>query len=73
MRMGQSQTAASYLRIIQHLDSPREARFSALKLLDDVLNQEDLEVTCYSKIFVFTVFQLSRDLLRFLEPSTGIF
>ena len=44
MKSGRVLAAASYLRIVQHLEGQREARFCALKLLDEVLNIDDLEV-----------------------------
>ncbi len=47
MKSGRVQAAASYLRIVQHLEGQREARLCALKLLDEVLNIDDLEVTRY--------------------------
>jgi hypothetical protein len=44
MQTGRVQTAASYLRILQHIEGQQESRFCALKLLDEALNKEDLEV-----------------------------
>lgn len=49
------QSAASYLRILQFLEGTRESRACALKLLDETLNSDDME--------------LAGDLMRFLQPS----
>jgi len=51
----QVQSAASYLRILQFLEGTRESRLCALKLLEETLNTDDLE--------------LAGDLIRFLQPS----
>jgi len=49
------QTAASYLRILQYIEGKPDARLCALKLLDEALNIDDLE--------------LAGDLRRFLLPD----
>ncbi|PRP78824.1 hypothetical protein PROFUN_00997 [Planoprotostelium fungivorum] len=47
--------AASYLRILQYIEGHRESRLCALKLLEESLSVDDLE--------------LASDLMRFLQPS----
>jgi hypothetical protein len=63
MQHGRVQTAASYLRILQHIEGQRDARFCALKLLDESLNREDLEVPLYSHIILIasSLFVISCD------------
>lgn len=47
-------TAASFLRILQLLEGTRESRVSALKLLDESLQIDDLEVRLFKFCFTFS-------------------